>query len=337
MALADAFDGSAISPKVGRKGKCTQFGQSKLIPPKASSKLSSVVYLRLTFGICLLLGCSDPEPASGHDAHAIGRSQARLRVDVTVHRDGEPQLGTEALLYRYHDLDELSAHRIAGATRPTIDNLAIGQCRTATSERILDEALSSTSPESTVEMLDAGDIALRAGGLLGRMVPRYLPMILSFVSGVVYVVADEPGIRLPADVANRATVYVSAFGGEQIGHFDVQSQLPALPRLQTTDATGLLIVDRNQDLPLIWSTVGRAPEDTTLIILRWGDRTDGLYCRPRAAGRFVIPRSSLAAVPNTDTLQLRIERSRRLSFGAAGLDDGELVISTTDLLTVRAL
>jgi len=267
-----------------------------------------------------------------------GRSVAQLSLTVAVPRLGEPTLSTDAFFYRYRDLDGGAAHVIAGARRPTLDNLPLGQCQLVDPGTLYEDALSTTSRESALELLDAGELLTRAGGLVNRTVPRYEPRALSFVWGVDY----PPEVTDARDVSSvepRTSVYASAFGGENVGHFDVQTHLPELPLLlRVGDAITLtepVAIDLGRDLELAWSTDGHAPEQRILVVLTWGNDGGGLYCRPTQPGRMVISERTLALLPS-QPLELRVERSLQVGLRAAGLDSGTVTVSTADVVTLKS-
>jgi len=256
-----------------------------------------------------------------------------LAVTLTVPRDGLPSTRTAARLLRWRDLDPALAGAFAGESLPEIGP---GQCAVADGEAVLDDALAAASPDSSVELLDAGEIVATAAGHSTRLVPRYEPEILPFVSGVAYVAEGLPEAETAELIGGD--VLVSAFGGEDVGRFDATATLPPLPRLLTIDGhdpaeSSTIEISRARDLELRWSAGGRLGDDTILVELVWA--SGQIRCRPAEEGRLRIPEAKLAVIPEGSDLQIAVERGARAPFSAPGLEAGELEAAVRDAVGVK--
>jgi hypothetical protein len=249
-----------------------------------------------------------------------------------VPRDGVPSVTTSARLLRWRDLDAASAAALAGDAEPA---LAPGQCARLDDEELFEEALAAASPESAVQLLDAGEIVVTAAGRSTRLLPRYQPEIVPFVSGVVYDPEAAPEDLPPEVVAGD--VLVSAFGGEDVGRFDAAAQMPPLPRLVAIDgrdpASAPLEISRGRDHELVWTSGGRLGDDTITVILGWAGGE--IRCRPAQVGRLRVPEATLAALPDGADARVAVERTSRQPFAAPGLEGGELAVGVRDAVPVK--
>lgn len=278
----------------------------------------------------LLVGCSGDVGHFRPPPDAGGSSFARLRITLTVPRDGDPALATEARLLRFRDLDADSAQILAGATVPSLESLAVGRCVRVDGEDLLEDALATSSPDAQVAMLDAGELVIRAGARTVRMAPRYVPEVLPFVSGVVYESdASGQGALPPPEVRAGDEAFVSAYGGEDVGRFDAVAAIPGAPHIASIGTAG----GERRDLELRWtidSVDGDAPADGVIVSVAWAGGE--LRCRA-AGGSFTVP-AELLPPAGTDA-QIAVERIARTPFTAAGLDAADIEVGVRDVVAAR--
>jgi hypothetical protein len=277
-------------------------------------------------------------PAGPPDA---GQSRfARLRVDVSLPREGEPVVTTEARFLRVTDMDVETAQVLAGATELPADWLPMGRCVRSSADALVDDALASASPDAQVTMLDAGDLVVQAAGRPDRLTPRVMPEIVPFVTGLWYESEEGAAVSTPLYLDDDADVQISGFGGHDIGRFDTSVRLPPAPvitRVGSVDVVDApVVIDRNADLEVSWASAARG-DDATVVSLTWG-RGELLRCRAQGT-RFVVPRVQLAdALRGLDAsvpLALSVERVRRVFWSAPGLDAADLIVSVRDVVPVR--
>jgi hypothetical protein len=277
-------------------------------------------------------------PAGPPDA---GQSRfARVRVEVSLPRDGEPTVTTEARFLRVTDLDLEAAQVLAGATSLPAELLPPGRCVRTSAERLVDDALASASPDAQVTLLDAGDLVVQAGGRPDRLTPRFVPEIVPFVTGVWYDSETDPTQAAPLYLDDDASVQVTGFGGHDVGRFDTEVRLPHAPvvtRVGGVDPAEVpAVIDRGADLEIHWATAPRG-DDTIVVSLGWS-RGELIRCRADEATRIVIKRELLAeALRGVDAanLSIAVETSRRAPWSAAGLDAADLIVSVRDVVTAR--
>lgn len=270
---------------------------------------------------------------------AGGRTAARLRLIASLPRTGEPTLAVQAYLLRYQDLDVESAQILAGVAVPSPESIPEGRCVSVQPDELLDEALAVASPESAVQLLDAGELVVHAAGRTIRLLPRYLPEIMPFVSGVFYDVEAAPAVgELPPELLGGGDVLVSAFGGEDVGRFDASATLPTAPRLVSVnraDPDGIVPIDRESNLVVRWQAPAAADE-ATLVVIAWPQTGAGeVRCRaPAGATALSIGRAALATIPEGPA-EVAIERTARVPLSAAGLRSGEIEVSVRDVAAAR--
>jgi len=290
----------------------------------------------------LLLGVScagDGGPHAGRPDAGQSRF-ARVRVDVSLPREGEPTVTTEARFLRVTDMDMEAAQVLAGASELPPEFLPLGRCLRTSADRLVDDALASASPDAMVTMLDAGDLMVQAAGRPDRLTPRFVPEIVPFVTGVWYESeSSEAGSAATAPLSDDADVLVTGYGGHDIGRFDTSVRLPPAPmmtRVAGVDpADAAVVIDRNADLEINWAVAPRG-DDALVVSINWG-RGELLRCRAEGT-RLVVPQAQLAeALRGVDATMLNIglERVRRVPWTAAGVDAADLIVSVRDVVPAR--
>src|SRR5262249_14781161 len=152
---------------------------------------------------------------------------ARVAVVLTAPREGGVTVGANGRLLRFRGVDLDNAQVLAGARDR--ERTPLNRCSVVDDDTQLEDALATSPPEAAVQLLDAGEMLIRAGGQTVKVAPRYLSDIVPFVSGVVYDgEASEASAELGADEAR-----ITAFGSQQVGGFDVATELPSMPRFLT--------------------------------------------------------------------------------------------------------
>jgi hypothetical protein len=294
-------------------------------------------------GMAGALGVScvgDVAPVAGPPDAGQSR-YARVRVDVSLPREGEPTVTTEARFLRVTDLDPEAAQVLAGASEVLPELLPLGRCVRVSADRLVDDALASASPDAQVTLLDAGDLVVQAAGRPDRLTPRFLPEIVPLVSGVWYEAeASDPASAPPISVAgDDAYVQVTGFGGHDIGRFDSSVRLPPAPvvsRIGGVDpAEAPIVIDRGADLDVAWQASPRG-DDAFVVSLDWG-HGELLRCRSEST-HLVVKQAELAdALRGVEAanLSISVERVRRVPWTAAGLDAADLIVSVRDVVPAR--
>jgi hypothetical protein len=291
--------------------------------------------------LALMLGAAacvtDSVPSGPPDA---GQSRfARVLVDVALPRDGEPSVASQARFVRVTDMDVEAAQVLAGATAVPAELLPAGRCVRLSTERLVDDALNTASPDAQVNMMDAGDLVVLAAGRPDRLAPRYMPEIIPFVSGVGYA-SESPATSAPLDLSDDAEVQVSGFGGPDVARFDTSVRLPSAPVITAVGgidpAEAPVVIDRGADLDVAWAEPSPRGDDLVVVDIGWAGG-DSLRCR--AVGtHLVVPQAVLAdALRGADatSLTVSVARVRRVPWSAPGLDGADLIVSVRDVVPAR--
>ncbi|MBI4509813.1 MAG: hypothetical protein HY698_09250 [Deltaproteobacteria bacterium] len=296
----------------------------------------------LSRGWCLtvlaVFACSSGEGRPDAFPEQAGRTHGEIQVVLTVPRAGDASISTEARLFRFRDVDVEGAQVLAGATSPSLLRLPPGACVRVDGEALLSDVLARASSDTTVEMLDAGELMVRAAGGTVRLLPRYVPEIVPLVSGVLYESEGADPLASPPDVG-LAEVLVSSLGGPDIGRFDTLAEFPPVPRITSlngVDPAVALTLDRRRDLRIGW--VGGGSGESPVIIFAWSHSGGGeLRCRAGAIGHLVIRQAVLSRIPSNGTVQLFLEKSSVGSFAAPGLQVGEIQVSVRDAVYLSVI
>lgn len=170
---------------------------------------------------------------------------------------------------------------------------------------------------TAVELLDAGEVTVAAGGTVTTLAPRAFPTITDTISGVVYTTRDRAAEPLPA-----ATAYtVAASGGSSLEALSGYGQAPAL-------LTGVALggvpfgdvesVAASQNLALVWAP-GSAGDR---VYVELDADSEPTFCSfADDAGHGTVPASVL---PREGTGTLSVHRLRESAFSDAGLAQGAL-------------
>jgi len=197
------------------------------------------------------------------------------------------------------DADAKTSLAVAGLG---LDLPAAGECRKGARAET-----SATPAPSRLELLDAGEVTLAAGGSVTTLAPRAFPTITDSISGVVYTTRDRTAAPLPA-----ASIYtVATTGGSSLAALSAEVQAPAL--LKSVDLAGeplatLEPLAAHKDLDVTW-TAGSA-NDRVVVELEAGGDTR-LCTFADEAGHGVIP---AAVVPGAGSAAVTVHRVREALF-----------------------
>jgi hypothetical protein len=258
-----------------------------------------------------LLACSvevDPE----HGPTSAGTTRAVIAITRSAPAASPDEAHAEAFagfLRTPAGADAKSAFVLAGLR---LDLPPTGECRKGART---DGAASSGL--TSVELLDAGEVTVAAGGIVTTLAPRAFPTITDSISGVVYTTRDRAAAPLPA-----ATAYtVAATGGSSLEALSGFGQAPAL--LSGVELAGEPFgssetVAARRELTLVWApgTSG----DRVYVELDAG--SDSTLCSfADEVGHGTLPTSIL---PIQGTSTVSVHRLRESAFADAGLAQGAL-------------
>jgi hypothetical protein len=263
-------------------------------------------------GLCAAaLGCSaevvdDPAQAEGASTHAL----------ITIARHAPAASPDEAradafagFLRTPGEVEPAGLLRVAGLG---LELPRAGECKTTEHG-----ATAAAVPLTRIELLDAGEVTLAAGGSVTTLAMRAFPTVTDSMSGVVYTTRDRASAPLPA-----ASAYTFATtGGSALGPVSGEGPAPATLTGVTLGGVPLGEVESlraDEELKLAW-TPG-APGDRVYVEL---DAESGsTVCAFRDdAGQGSVPSANLTGA---GAVALAVHRLRESAFGDVGLAHGEL-------------
>jgi hypothetical protein len=257
------------------------------------------------------LACSvevDPE----HGTADTGTTRAVVAITRSAPAASPEEAHAEAFagfLRTPAGADAKSALGLAGLG---LDLPASGECRKG--------ARSDTHASSgltAVQLLDAGEVTVAAGGNVTTLAPRAFPTITDSIQGVVYTTRDRAAAPLPA-----ASAYtVAATGGSSLEAVSGFGQAPAL--LGNVELAGEALgsveaLPARHDLTLAW-TAGSVGDRVYVEIDGAAEPT--LCTFGDEAGHGAIP---AAVLPASGAATVSVHRLRESTFADAGLAQGAL-------------
>lgn len=287
------------------------------------------------FWLLVITACSGTVPERIPDPD--DQTSGLVRVSLTSPVVGGSTLTAEARLLEVRDIDVEAAQVLVGAS--TVVPIPKDACTVTRWDNLLDQAVNEMA--GAVQMLDAGEVVVRARGHIIELTPRYVPEILPFVSGAAYEQETASELGLASDMPIGDEAIVSAFGGEDVMRFDAVARIPTAPRLMSInglDAALVTSLERTEGLLVTWSEDGDTVGDT-VVALSWEEDGGGELRCPSGSGaeRLVIPKEVLAKLPVSKDAQvnLAIERWVRRTFEAGGLDSGTLEVVSRNVLSTK--
>jgi len=170
---------------------------------------------------------------------------------------------------------------------------------------------------TAVELLDAGEVTVAAGGSVTTLAPRAFPTITDSISGVVYTTRDRAAAPLPA-----ASAYtVAASGGSSLEALSGYGQAPTL--LDSVELGGeplgsVELLSTHHDLSVAWAA--GSPGDRVYVeIDAAGEPT--LCTFADDAGHGAVP---LSVLPAAGAAAVTVHRLREAAFADAGVAEGAL-------------
>ncbi len=278
--------------------------------------------LALLFTCAGAIGCSS---SGGEDAGldlGVGSgSLALVRLErFPPTETGPARLVADAKVARYSGLDGSSVLKLLGAdVRDGEGCILAGR---------FDDL--SLAPDSRVELLSVGPLALRTGEVAQTFSPRLFPELATTASGWFYAGNTE----LPAARAEGEEYALSAQGEHGVGRFELAVGAPN--EVLGLELGGVKLdpeaaLTRTRDLSLTWE-----PEDLSdrveLEIYAGGAV---LSCSARDDGQFVLPHAKLASLEQDAHGSLVLRRVRVMFTDMQGIETAYVRIATTRTLPIQ--
>lgn len=296
--------------------------------------------------IVALVGCSAPVAGDAADVNGVV-TQGVVRVEraINLSRDAAtaPIELDDAALPGAADEGAASVTnvlakfmRLSSAMDPEVAEGAVGQAfvlPSAGSCMVLspaaeDEAASSFSSLSPIELLDAGDVTMRTDSTKMPLAARAFPDVGALVFGVFYTSRDAT-----SDLPAPARYVFESSGSGQLDGFAFEADAPAGPedvRVGDADLADVVELDAGVGAVVQWRAdeggeAGRTRDAIYVDVTSAHGTT--VRCAFKDTGRGVIPGSlldpsTLGPLPASATLALH--RTRQVPFSASGIDLGEV-------------
>lgn len=276
----------------------------------------------------LLGACASPTERTDPSSH-IARTLGRIRVGIELDAPGlgmNPRVLGQVRLLRFVGVDADTAEMLAGD--PFGEALQPGRCEVQVLEHRLNDALTHMETWARVDHLDAGEVRVQAAGVVTSAWPTLQPALFPVVEGVEYAEARDES-EVPLGLEDRGAVMVTAFGGIDVGPFDLVAAAPSMPASVTA-------VRHDGRVEVRWDPA-EVDVGASLIISATVEHGRVLRCRAADPGSMVIYDGALAGLAPDDSLDLTVERSRRLPFRAPGITEGTLEVAARYVVTAPAL
>lgn len=267
--------------------------------------------LALTLGAGAL-ACS-AQVDEDHSASDAGSTRAVITVTRSAQAASPDDARADAFagfLRTPANADAKTSLAVAGLG---LDLPTAGECRKGART----EASAAAPALTRLELLDAGEVTLAAGGSVTTLAPRAFPTITDSISGVVYTTRDRAAAPLPA-----ASPYtIATTGGSSLGALSGEVQAPAL--LKSVDLAGEPLaggepVAAHKDLSVSWAA-GSAGDSVYVEIEAGGD--SHLCTFADEAGHGVIP---AALVPGPGSAAVTVHRVREALFADQAVARGSV-------------
>jgi hypothetical protein len=295
-------------------------------------------------------GCSATVADSADEVDAESGARGSVSVEQVVqHGAAGPAMRTRvsARFVRVSGgLDHGTADQVVGSQGRPMADLGLG-CQWEESVARSASTLSddpSLASEGSIELLDVGDIVLRAGAQIMPLAARAFPDVGDLVSGVVYTSRGDDG-ALPL----AGTYLIETTGSPLVDGFSMRVDAPDAPTgvrfaqgadVVALDASDLVLV-AGEPLALSWDTErarGDAPfkdsvfkdsgDKIVVEMTQLGSEASTLVCAFEDVGHAAVPASQLIFAPGTE-VDVSVHRHRRMSVPASQLNarsiDGAVV------------
>jgi hypothetical protein len=175
----------------------------------------------------------------------------------------------------------------------------------------------ATAQLTRVELLDAGEVSVAAGGRVTTLALRAFPTITDSIAGVVYTTRDRAAEPLPSGL----TYTLAASGTPALAALSAEAHAPVT--LSGVEVAGLPLAElgsfrADRDLPVVWAA--GTPGDSVVVVVEGGGTVTECAFKDEA-GSGVLPAQKLPA-PGQATLA--VHRLRHAHFSNAELAGGEL-------------
>jgi len=271
-------------------------------------------------GALAALGCSAPVVDDVADANGT-LTQGMVLVERSAVEGATPQTNVSAKFMRLPAAaDPELAERVVGSP---FDRPPAGSCQAIGAA--VEEPVPGLSAQGPIELLDAGDVSVRAGEVGMPLAARAFPDVGDLVFGVFYTSRDAAS-ELPAP----ARYVFESSGSGLLERFSFEVEAPHGPEdVQIGDvhlADGALL-EAGVSAVLRWRAETPTQADDRVYVDVIAASGAAVRCAFADTGRGVIPGSALRAQdlgPLPASVDVAVRRVREVPFAAPGMDLGEV-------------
>ncbi len=274
----------------------------------------------LLFACAGLVACtsSGPEDAGAEGPAAASLAMLRLERFQQEEGDAPGRLVANAKVARFTGLDGSSVLKLLGVELREGEGCTVGSRLDAF----------PLAPGAHLELLSIGDISLRAGERVQKLVPRLFPDLASTASGWFYASGAE---LAPVDGGVERDEYALSASGEQgIGHFELSMSAPGAVENLKLDGKAPGTLARDADVQLSWD-----PEDmrdqVEVEIYAGGSV---LSCAANDDGQFTLPAAKLALLEADSQASIVVRRVVAVSTDMQGIESALVRFATTKTTTL---
>ncbi|HRI64964.1 MAG TPA: hypothetical protein PK156_12015 [Polyangium sp.] len=217
------------------------------------------------------------------------------------------------------DLDV--AERVVGGS--WLDLPPDGECRALGTSAGTDEP-ATLSGLGAVELLDVGDLSIKAEATSMPLATRAFPDVGGLISGVFYTSRDAR-----SDLPAPGRYVLESTGSNVLDKFSIGADAPANPdgvRIGNVDLNESVLLEENASTNIAWRIADKHEDDRIYVDLTAESGT-GIRCTYKDSGEGVLPASATTSkvwgvLPTVVTVA--VHRTRKGQFSATGIDDAEL-------------
>ncbi|AKT36158.1 hypothetical protein [Chondromyces crocatus] len=264
-------------------------------------------------------GCSTPVVDLA-DANG-GVTQGLVLVERSGVAGAAPQTNVSAKFMRLPAASDADlAERVVGSP---FDRPSVGACLQLGGA--VEEPISSLSGTGPIELLDVGDVTVRAGESPMPLAARAFPDVGDLVFGVFYTSRDAAS-ELPAP----ARYAFDSSGSTLLDRFSFDAEAPAGPedvRIGDFDLADEPLIEEGAGAEVTWRAFDHAAEVDRVYIDVIASSGAAVRCGFRDTGHALIPASVMkeqSRGEGTTAVTIAVRRVREMPFAVSGVDLGEI-------------
>jgi hypothetical protein len=257
------------------------------------------------------LGCA-VDVASEPGTEEAGSTHAVVTITRRAPADAPDEVRADALASFVRLPANADARSVLRAAGLSTDLPPVGECRRTTPGQAV-----ATSQLTRVELLDAGEVSVTAGGRVTTLALRAFPTVTDSIAGVVYTTRDRAAEPLPSGL----TYTLTASGTPALGALSAEASAPAALAGVEVAGTPLAELESfrpDRDLAVVW-TAG-TPGDSVVVVIDGGGAVTECTFKDEA-GSGTLPAQKL---PSPGQATLAVHRLRQAPFTDADIAGGEL-------------